>query len=76
MIDLAQQGVIQMTDQIENPMIKNCLWPEPCRFKAPPFRAFIEEEFSLAYLLGDPQIMEILIDKYYDDYQTWLREIS
>lgn len=43
------------------PMIKDHLWPEPCRSKAPSFREFIEEELALDDLLGDPQIMEILI---------------
>lgn len=60
----------------ENPMIKNYLWPEPCCSEAPSFHEFIEEEFSLNDLLGDPQIIEILITKYHDRYLKWLKEIS
>ena len=63
--------------EIENPMIKDHLWPTlPCRTEAPSFRAFIEEEFSLDDLLGDPQIMELLITEYHDRYLEWLKEIS
>ena len=70
--------------EVDNPMLRPSPAPDhhespyqsPCRQTAPTFREFIEEEFTLNDILGDPMIMEILINKHHDRYLKWLEKIS
>ncbi len=60
----------------ENPIFKECLWPKPCNTEAPSFREYLLEEFSVEDIIGDPQVLDVLIGKYHDDYIQWLGEVS
>ena len=69
-------------NEIDNPMIKTPAAPDyhespflPCRGTAPSFREWILEEWLPEDIIGDPQVFEVLITKYFKDYEQWLKEI-
>ncbi len=66
-----------MNETVDNPMLKPSPapgheeWPYQAP-TAPTFKEYLMEEFSMEDVLGDPQVLEVLITKYHEYYLQWL----
>ncbi len=70
-------------ETVENPMLKPAPapgpeeWPynPPCRSESEWFREFLIETYeTVEQLIGEPEVMDVLIRKHLADYDLWRKE--